>query len=50
MIDKDVQELEEAKAALGILSRLPDNEPVPIHVAAIMASMARWAEALDRGL
>ena len=50
MVDKDVLELEEAKAALGILSRLPHDEPVPAHVEAIIATLKRWREALDRSL
>ena len=50
MVDKDVQELEEAKAALAIMSRLTPDEPVPAHVEAIIAMLARAAVALDSRL
>ena len=50
MIDEDVAELAEAKAVLAILSRLPVEAAVRDHEAAIIKSLARWAEAMDRGL
>jgi len=48
MVDKDVQELEDAKKVLAILSRLPADARVRDHEAAILAMLRRLAYALER--
>lgn len=50
MVDRQVKELEEAKAALAIMSKLSPRDPVPAHVEAIIAMLARAATALEKRL